>query len=193
MASLLHLTENRNIQMELQNRKNITVEQISIFKFISALCCAAIIAMVFFCLWLLCFTSTPDVTEPNFAPARVAPKKQDSGNDLGKLDKANLENLALELEENEGQLLSDPNYSGELLAPGGGAIQVLPPQVRYKGYYLDQKTKNAIIEVAGSTDQITLQEKQKFYSGTAQLMKINKEEIIWKWQGKIYITKIGSN
>ena len=193
MASLLHLTENRNIHRELQDRKNITAEQISIFKFISTLCCVAITALVLFCLWLLCFCPTPTVPEPDFAPVQVPHKVQDGGNDLSKLEKANLENLALELEESEGQLLCDPNCDGELLAQGGSAIQVLPPQVRYKGYYFGQKTKNAIVEVSDSKDQIILQEKQKFYSGTAQLIKINKEEIIWKWQGKIYITKIGLN
>ena len=192
MQSLLHLTENRDVHRELQDRKNIMTEQISIFKFISAHCFVAILGLVSFSLWLICFCTTPTVTEPNFAP-HLSQRKEQERTDLAKSSKANLENLAFELEENEEQLLRDPNFESELLVQGGNAIQVLPPQVRYKGYYFDQKTKSAIVEVADSTEQIILQEKQKFYSGTAQLMKINKEEIIWKWQGKIYITKIGLN
>ncbi len=191
MASLLHLTESRNVQREIQEKKRIVNEQISIFKSISTIFYIAIGASFLCIVYILCFINTPNLSGLKTHQSSSIHPKQDIASIKTIEDNTILQNLALEIEENETCLLKDPHISQEKLLSNGRAIYASPPHVSYKGYYFDASTKTAIIEVANSTTQLFIKEKQKFYSGTALLIKITKEEIIWKWQGNLYVTKIG--
>ena len=191
MASLLHLTESRNTKNEAQEKKRIINEQISIFKSISAIFYVAIGASFLFILYL-CFVNAPKLSGANTKALQILSEHSMANTVSEKIAHSDidLQNLALEIEENENCLLKDPYVSQEHIIANSRALSVTPPRVIYKGYYFDT-SKIAIIEVAGSNTQIFIKEKQKFYSGTAMLLKIKKEEIVWRWHGNLYVTKIG--
>ncbi|MDO4219545.1 MAG: hypothetical protein Q4C78_06140 [Synergistaceae bacterium] len=195
MASLLHLTEYRSTQTEVQEKKIAIDEQISIFKSISLIFYIAIVVNILLVVYLLCYVRAPKMIQANigvhqnFFSHRTRLKNTMADQSLYR--DSDLQNLAFEIEENEYCLLEDPYNSQERLFSNGKVLLVSPPHVIYKGYYFDSSTKTAIIEVEDSNTQLFIREKQKFYSGTALLLKIKKEEIVWKWQGNIYVTKIG--
>lgn len=193
MASLLHLTENRNIQNEFQKKKRNVNEQISIFKSISFIFYVSIAAVALTVIYLMCFVSVPALSGINAETLQNVHEQSELNVKTDKvIQNDNLQALALEIEENENCLLKDP-YTPEdkLITSDGKALLVSPPRITYKGYYIDSSTKTAIIEITDSNTQLFLEEKQSFYSGTAVLIKIKKEEIIWRWHGNLYITKIG--